>query len=280
MIQLRLTSEAFEQDIRPLVTSFFPKEELTVFYDGQAAEEGFRYLLTGEWGEDGFLLCLYRGADTEKAVQSEQKALPLAERKRYRDEVKRAVYRMLSAETGRTLPWGTLTGVRPVKQVLERLMAGEPPESVDAFLQKEYYCSKEKRELSLAVATKEKKLLTRLDYENSYSLYLGIPFCPTTCLYCSFTSYPLERFGHLTGDYVKALKREIAASADLLSGKRLATVYFGGGTPTALSTEELREVIAAVKAHFPVEQATEWTVEAGRPDSITPEKLTIRKRES
>lgn len=279
MIQLRLTSEAFEQDIRPLVTSFFPKEELTVFYDGQAAEEGFRYLLTGEWGEDGFLLCLYRGADTEKAVQSEQKALPLAERKCYRDEVKRAVYRMLSAETGRTLPWGTLTGVRPVKQVLERLMAGEPPESVDAFLQKEYYCSKDKRELSLAVATKEKKLLTRLDYENSYSLYLGIPFCPTTCLYCSFTSYPLERFGHLTGDYVKALKREIAASADLLSGIRLATVYFGGGTPTALSTEELREVIAAVKAHFPVEQATEWTVEAGRPDSITPEKLTMLMEE-
>ena len=229
MIQLRLTNEAFEQDIRPLVTSFFPKEELTVFYDGEAAEEGFRYLLTGEWGEDGFLLCLYRDTDRARAVQSERKALPLTERKRYRDEVKRAVYRMLSAETGRTLPWGTLTGVRPVKQVLERLIEGESPESIDAFLQTEYYCSKEKRELSLTVATKEKELLTQLDYKNSYSLYLGIPFCPTTCLYCSFTSYPLERFGHLTGDYVEALKREIAASADLLSGKRLATVYFGGG---------------------------------------------------
>ncbi len=278
MIRLKLTSEAFEQDIRPLMKSFFPKEELVVSYGGEETEEDFRYLLTGEWGEDGFLLSLYRN-DKKEAVQKERQTVPLSERKRYRDEVKRGVYRMLSAETGRTLPWGTLTGVRPVKQVLERLEAGESPESIDAFLQKEYYCSREKRELSLAVAAKEKKLLTQLDYKNSYSLYLGIPFCPTTCLYCSFTSYPLERFGRFTGAYVEAVKREIAASAELLSEKRLATVYFGGGTPTALSAKELREVLRTVKAYFPVEQAAEWTVEAGRPDSITEEKLQMLMEE-
>ena len=275
MIRLKLTNEAFEQDIRPLIKSFFPKEELVVSYEGEETEADFLYLLTGEWNEDGFLLLLYRNADLTKAVREEKQEVPLAERKRYRDEVKRAVYRIMSGETGRSLPWGTLTGVRPVKQVLERMEAGESPESIDSFLQKEYYCSKEKRELSLAVAAKEKKLLSQLDYKNSYSLYLGIPFCPTTCLYCSFTSYPLERFGHLTGDYVKALKREIAASAKLLSQKRLAAVYFGGGTPTALSAGQLREVICAVKEYFPVEQAAEWTVEAGRPDSITEEKLQM-----
>lgn len=279
MIRLKLTDEAFEQDIRPLIKSFFPKEELIVSYKGEEAGADFRYLLTGEWGEDGFLLLLYREPDREKAVQEEKQTLPLTDRKRYRDEVKRAVYRMLSKETGQVLPWGTLTGVRPVKQVLERMEAGESPEAIDAFLQREYYCSKEKRDLSLAVAAKEKKLLTQLDYKNSYSLYLGVPFCPTTCLYCSFTSYPLERFGHLTGDYVKALKREIAASASFLSEKRLATVYFGGGTPTALSVAELREVIRTVKSYFPVRQAAEWTVEAGRPDSITPEKLQMLMEE-
>lgn len=274
MIRLQLTSEAFEQDVRPLIKSFFAKEELVVSYE-DGPENDWNYLLKGDWGEDGFCLSLYRAGERETAVQEEKCAVPLAEKKRYRDEVKRAVYRMLSAETKKTLPWGTLTGVRPVKQVLERLEAGESKEAIDEFLQTEYYCSKEKRELSLSVAAKEKELLTKLDYKNSYSLYLGIPFCPTTCLYCSFTSYPLERFGHQTGDYVEALKREIAASADLLSHKRLATIYFGGGTPTALSAEELREVIRTVKDYFPVEQVAEWTVEAGRPDTITTEKLQM-----
>ncbi len=298
MIRLHLTSEDFEQDIRPLYKSFFPKEELMVSFgggpesvlaggtDGMTADaEGTdnddasaasgRYLLAGDWREEGFTLSLYRDGDLSCAVQKEEKKVPFTGRKKFRDEVKRAVYRMLSRETGKELPWGTLTGVRPVKQVLERLETGEEPESIDAFLQEEYYCSKEKRDLSLAVAKKEKELLTAIDYKNSYSLYVGIPFCPTTCLYCSFTSYPLSRFGHQTGAYVEALKKEIEASAELLADKRLATVYFGGGTPTALSAEELRDVIRTVKKYFPTERIAEWTVEAGRPDTITTEKLQM-----
>ncbi len=288
MIRLHLTSEAFEQDIRPLYMSFFPKEEYVFSYGSgkpvnlelgtgnvDVPADWGRYLLCGEWKEDGFVLCLFRDGDLSEAVQQEKKAVAFAERKKFRDEVKRAVYRMLSRETGKELPWGTLTGVRPVKQVLERLEAGEAPESIDAFLREEYYCSKEKRALSLSVAAKEKELLTALDYKNSYSLYVGIPFCPTTCLYCSFTSYPLSRFGHQTGSYVEALKKEIEASAELLADKRLATVYFGGGTPTALSAEELRDVIRTVKKYFPTEAIAEWTVEAGRPDTITTEKLQM-----
>lgn len=274
MIRILLTNESFEQDIRPLIKSFFPKEELTVSYD-EGFEEDWNYLLKGEWKEDGFCLFLYKEGERSDAIREERCSVLLSDRKKYRDEVKRGVYRMLSEETKKELPWGTLTGVRPVKQVLERLEAGESEESIDSFLREEYYCSEEKRCLSLSVAAKEKELLTKLDYKNSYSLYVGIPFCPTTCLYCSFTSYPLERFGHLTGDYVKQLKREIAASAGLLEGKRLATVYFGGGTPTALTAEELRDVIRTVKEYFPTEQAAEWTVEAGRPDTITSEKLQM-----
>ncbi|MBQ8798603.1 MAG: coproporphyrinogen dehydrogenase HemZ [Lachnospiraceae bacterium] len=275
MIRLHLTNEAFEQDIRPLLKSFFPRTEVSVSFGENEPEKDWTYLLRGIWKEDGFLLFLYKDGESETPVQSEEKTVELAERKRYRDEVKRAVYRMLTAETGRELPWGTLTGVRPVKQVLERIEAGESAETIDAFLKEEYYCSEEKRALSLAVAKKENELLTKIDYKNSYSLYVGIPFCPTTCLYCSFTSYPLSRFGHQTGAYVEALKKEIQASAGLLRDKRLATVYFGGGTPTALSAEELRDVIRTVKAYFPVEQIEEWTVEAGRPDTITTEKLQM-----
>jgi len=275
MIRLQLTNESFEQDIRPLYKSFFPKEELCVSFGEELPAGEFRYLLAGVWEEDGFCLSLYRNGDVSDKVRTEEQKVAISDRKRYRDEVKRAVYRMLSAETAMELPWGTLTGVRPVKQVLERLEAGEPEASIDAFLKEEYYCSEEKRNLSLAVARKEKELLEKIDYKNSYSLYLGVPFCPTTCLYCSFTSYPLSKFGHQTGAYVEALKREIEAGAGLLREKRLATIYFGGGTPTALSAEELRDVIRTVKDYFPTEQAAEWTVEAGRPDSITEEKLRM-----
>lgn len=275
MIRLQLTNESFEQDIRPLYKSFFPKEELCVSFGEKLPAGEFRYLLAGVWEEDGFCLSLYRNGDVSDKVRTEEQKVAISDRKRYRDEVKRAVYRMLSAETAMELPWGTLTGVRPVKQVLERLEAGEPEASIDAFLKEEYYCSEEKRNLSLAVARKEKELLEKIDYKNSYSLYLGVPFCPTTCLYCSFTSYPLSKFGHQTGAYVEALKREIEAGAALLREKRLATIYFGGGTPTALSAEELRDVIRTVKDYFPTEQAAEWTVEAGRPDSITEEKLRM-----
>lgn len=278
MIGLQLTGDAFEQDIRPLLKSFFPKEELVISYE-ETPEGDWRYLLRGEWREDGFTLSLFRDGACAVAVQKETGTVALTERKLFRDEVKRAVYRMLSAETKKTLPWGTLTGVRPVKQVLERIEAGESKESIDAFLKEEYYCSPEKRELSLAVAEKENTLLSAIDYKNSYSLYVGIPFCPTTCLYCSFTSYPLSRFGNQTEAYVEALLKEIKESAALLSEKRLATIYFGGGTPTALSAEQLQRVISAVKKYFPTEQAVEWTVEAGRPDTITREKLEMLQAE-
>lgn len=278
MIGLQLTGDAFEQDIRPLLKSFFPKEELVISYE-ETPEGDWRYLLRGEWREDGFTLSLFRDGACAVAVQKEIGTVALTERKLFRDEVKRAVYRMLSAETKKTLPWGTLTGVRPVKQVLERIEAGESKESIDAFLKEEYYCSPEKRALSLAVAEKENTLLSAIDYKNSYSLYVGIPFCPTTCLYCSFTSYPLSRFGNQTEAYVEALLKEIKESAALLSEKRLATIYFGGGTPTALSAEQLQRVISAVKQYFPTEQAVEWTVEAGRPDTITREKLEMLQAE-
>lgn len=274
MIEIRLTSEAFEQDIRPLIKSFFPREDTTVVYgDTSVTTENIEKRITGKWREDGFSMTVEQPDGTVN--QREEGQVSFSEHKLFRDEVKRAVYRMLERETGHGLPWGTLTGVRPVKPVLERLEAGMNPEDIAGFLQKEYYCSREKQKLSLSVAQKEKYLLDKIDYKNSYSLYLGIPFCPTTCLYCSFTSYPLSKFGSLTQNYVDALKREIAASAGLMGNKKLATVYFGGGTPTALTAAQLRDVIRCCREYFPLEQVFEFTVEAGRPDTITEEKLQM-----
>ena len=288
MIKLYMAAEEYEQDIRPLVKSFFPDEELEVeykLYTGTIEElQTENKCICFLAGEKDIRLLYVQGTEVferEKKQVDEPENGSAAEdaavvwHKHYRDELKRALYRLLSRVTGKTLPWGTLTGIRPTKQVLELLEEQEAEEEIRRLFTEKYYCSVEKQDLSLQVAKKELALLQDLDYKESYSLYIGIPFCPTTCLYCSFTSYPLEKFRKYTDVYLEALKKEIAYAAECFPHKKLVTVYFGGGTPTTLSAEQLRDLIQTVKKHFPLQHLKEWTVEAGRPDSITEEKLRV-----
>lgn len=120
-----------------------------------------------------------------------------------------------------------------------------------------------------------RKLLEPLDYERGYSLYVGIPFCPTTCLYCSFTSYPIEKWRGRTGLYLEALFKELEYTARKMEGRPLDTVYFGGGTPTSLPAEDLEALLSRLEQLFDLSRVLEFTVEAGRPDSITPDKLKV-----
>ena len=117
-----------------------------------------------------------------------------------------------------------------------------------------------------------------VDYENGYSLYIGIPFCPTTCLYCSFTSFPIGKWQGRTELYLNALFREMEYVAEKMRGRVLDTIYFGGGTPTSLSPEDLDAILNKVESTFPMDQVKEFTVEAGRPDSITREKLEVLRK--
>ncbi|CBL35652.1 Coproporphyrinogen III oxidase and related Fe-S oxidoreductases [butyrate-producing bacterium SM4/1] len=181
----------------------------------------------------------------------------------------------MSGLTGRTLPWGTLTGIRPTKIALTRLYEGMSEEEIRDYMRETYLTSREKIQLSLDVARREKELLSAVDYENGYSLYIGIPFCPTTCLYCSFTSFPIGKWQGRTGLYLNALFREMDYVAEKMKGRPLDTVYFGGGTPTSLSPEDLDAILDKVERTFPMDQVKEFTVEAGRPDSITEEKLQV-----
>ena len=139
-------------------------------------------------------------------------------------------------------------------------------------------CSREKSRLSLEIAKREREILKNIDYENGYSLYIGIPFCPTTCLYCSFTSYPIISWEKRMEDYIQALFREIAYTAEYFSDKKLNTIYFGGGTPTTLSSEYLDRLLAKVEESLDLTYLQEYTVEAGRPDSVTREKLEVLRR--
>ena len=182
---------------------------------------------------------------------------------------------MLKKRTGKELPWGTLTGIRPTKIAMTRLDQGEDEESIRSFMRDMYLTSKEKIDLSVEVAKRERELLSHIDYETGYSLYVGIPFCPTTCLYCSFTSYPIGAWEKKVHLYLEALFKELDYVAEKMKGRTLDTVYFGGGTPTSLKAEELDALLTKIENTFDLSKVQEFTVEAGRPDSITEDKFKV-----
>ena len=201
-----------------------------------------------------------------------------------KNELKQLLYRVLSAYTGKELPWGTLTGIRPTKiamQFLEENAPGTQNPMTEAdilsYMQETYYCSEEKALLAIDIAKREKRILADIHYEKGYSLYIGIPFCPTTCLYCSFTSFPIFSWKDRVGEYLTALEKEIDFVREACQDKILDSVYIGGGTPTTLEPEELRRLLSKVRASFDFSQVKEFTVEAGRADSITRDKLRALK---
>ncbi len=214
------------------------------------------------------------------------------------DHFKRGLYNALTDLTGRTLPWGFLTGVRPAKRAMEFISSYDGDinkvEIISAFSEK-YMTSEKKARLALDVALNETEILNDhgISYDDGsdrgFSVYVGIPFCPTTCLYCSFPSIPMDRCDQkLISDYMRSLCFEIRESRRIYSerflkkgcdtdGLQPSSVYIGGGTPTALSAQELEELIACIKNCFIIKEDIEFCVEAGRPDSITAEKLQVLK---
>ena len=193
-------------------------------------------------------------------------------------DVNLAVYNLMCRYTGKTLPWGLMTGVHPAKPILKMLEQGIGEDEIFNFFGTTYKCDKLKQELIFDIAKREYGILKSIDYKNTYSLYIGIPFCPTTCVYCSFTSFSLEKFSTYVEDYLKALIREIEETARLITKKKLVTVYVGGGTPTSLTALQLDILLRKIKTEFDFSSVIEFTVEAGRPDSITREKLQVMKK--
>lgn len=191
--------------------------------------------------------------------------------------VRSAVYHMLKEKTGQHFPWGMLTGIRPAKTINTYMDTGlTKAESIKKMIET-YEMSPEKAELAATVATAERSILEKAD-KNRISLYIGIPFCPTRCLYCSFTSYPIDIYKTKVDGYVEALIKELKFLGEKAQGKRLDSIYIGGGTPTSLSAEHLDKIMAAVLETFDLSNILEYTVEAGRPDTITAEKLKVIKK--
>nr|MCR5417797.1 coproporphyrinogen dehydrogenase HemZ [Lachnospiraceae bacterium] len=141
-----------------------------------------------------------------------------------------------------------------------------------------YHVSKAKAELAADIAIREEKLIKRLDPDKGFSLYVGVPFCPTRCLYCSFTSNAIGACSRLVEPTLEAMKKEIRDAGSILRHNRPDTVYIGGGTPTSLSAEQLEDLMGAIGESFDLSGTLEYTVEAGRADSITPEKLSVIRK--
>ena len=299
MIGLLIQDNAYEQDIRELLMSFYPgetyahevRDELWFYVETRLGQGEISVLIWdrdggGDGGRNG--LDQGRGEDCPAGTSPEEEgpvswklamartgASDLSDHSATKNVVKKMFYQMLMERTGARLPWGSLTGIRPTKIALTRLEEGWSGDDIRSFMKETYMASDEKINLSLEIAAREKKLLEPLDYERGYSLYVGIPFCPTTCLYCSFTSYPISKWTGRTGLYLEALFKELEYTAGKMKGRPLDTIYFGGGTPTSLPAEDIHAILCKLEDLFATAHALEFTGEAGRPDSITEEKLQV-----
>ncbi|MBE5825623.1 MAG: coproporphyrinogen dehydrogenase HemZ [Butyrivibrio sp.] len=248
-----IKEDKFQYDIHSLFKAFYPQEEVRV--------------LIGEQGDN---------KDKEKDI-SAQDEISFIDVDRSKNDLKKDIYKLLSQKTGKVLPWGDLTGIRPTRIAMNLIDEGMSDEEIAAYMKDTYLVSDEKTALAIDIARREKEILKDIDYENGYSLYLGIPFCPTTCLYCSFTSYPIGAYKDLVDTYISCLEKEIDYVAEEFAGKTLDTVYIGGGTPTTLEPSQIRRLIGYMRDKLDMSGVKEFTVESGRPDSITRDKLKAMK---
>ena len=271
MLAVRLNRENYEYDVQALLKSFYPEEPLRVITPESREQE----IREGEqewsvWIEEPTARMQLAGRDIQWRHEEKEGA--------FKDCFKRFFYRSLVDITGRELPWGNLTGIRPTKLAYAMLEEGMSDRVIIEELKRTHYVSREKCELSIDIARRERELLSGIHYQGGYSLYIGIPFCPSTCLYCSFTSYPIAAYRERVDRYIDCVIREMEYVSQCYGDKILDTIYIGGGTPTTLEPEQLDRLIGSLKSLFDFSTVQEFTVEAGRADSITRDKLEVLRR--
>ena len=260
MIQITVNSEMYAYDMYHITKAFCPGVQIEQKVDKEQVN-----VVEIKIEEDVLII-------------SEDEIKGIEDRKLKKRRVNICLYKWLKQVTGKELAWGIMTGVRPTKPIMSLMEQGLSDEEVAAWMQENYQITDEKAKLGIEVAKKEKSLLDQLDYENGYSIYIGIPFCPTTCSYCSFTSYPIHAWKNRVDEYVDAVCKELEFIATVSKNKKLNTVYMGGGTPTTLESEQLDRILTHLEKYFSFDDLKEITVEAGRPDSITREKLEVLKK--
>lgn len=267
-MNLYLKNHNFHFELENLTRLFFPNEKITVIRDFSEPQPPYIYTEVSDKITISVNIGSFNKSETAvKKLTDDDNELVSAQ----------LLYKLLCDFTGLTQPWGILTGVRPVK-LLRRLAEESNEEQAVKKFEKDFFVSNEKIALSRETEHNERKIL-ELSKPESFSLYVGIPFCPSRCSYCSFVMASIERAEKLIEPYTKLLCEEIKRTAEIANklGLRLETVYFGGGTPTTLSAEQLDTVLGTVNNSFDMSTCREFTVEAGRPDTIDIAKLFALK---
>jgi len=291
-----VNEEHFAYDVHSMMKAFYPGKNIRCITFNRAKEDGisdekediFAYIRFSQSGADFCLEGQEHCFVYEKENGEETSAETFLKAKRYKDEFNIFLYKKLSAHTGKELPWGNLTGIRPTKIACGMLDEGRSPEEILDFYRLRHFVSDKKAQLGLDIASRERQILESIareplgddthGYTRGYSLYIGIPFCPTTCLYCSFTSFPIAGYRKMVESYIDCVIKEMEFISKHYAHKILDSVYIGGGTPTTLAAEQLDRLITNLKSLFDFDTVKEFTVEAGRADSITEDKLSVLYR--
>ena len=267
-MNLYVKNHNFHFELENLTRLFFPNEKITVIRDFSEPQPPYIYTEVSDKITISVNIGSFNKSETAvKKLTDDDNELVSAQ----------LLYKLLCDFTGLTQPWGLLTGVRPVKLLRKLAEESNEEQAVKKFLN-DFFVSNEKIALSRETEHNERKIL-ELSRPESFSLYVGIPFCPSRCSYCSFVMASIERAEKLIEPYTKLLCEEIKRTAEIANklGLRLETVYFGGGTPTTLSAEQLDTVLRTVNKCFDMSTCREFTVEAGRPDTIDSAKLFALK---
>ncbi len=274
---LRIFGHDFHYECESLCRVYFPNEKINIVYDDSGEDD--KTVITRCTPIDGGNLISVDadiGGETRHA-ESEVKVPEDELRDKSELRVCRHIFELLSDVTGYTPPWGLQTGVRPSKLMLN-LIKDMGVEGALRYFKEDLLVSEEKTSLAYTVASAEEKIIN-LSEKNSFSLYVSIPFCPTRCSYCSFVSHSIANSNarKLLPDYLEKLAEEIKITGEIASelGLKLESVYFGGGTPGVLEAPQMDRLLSAIEKSFDLSNIREYTVEVGRPDTVTPEKLRI-----
>lgn len=256
-IKIKLNNMKYRYDVYQMFNIYFPLDEIKFLDDGDYIVNILDGKIEFKYGE----------------YYNESKIL-----ENIKEDIKKLVFSSLKELTKEEYPWGILVGIRPSKIALKYLEEGKIEEEIIKIFEIKHLASKKKAKLCIEIAKTEEKFVNK--ESNSIAIYIGMAFCPTRCFYCSFAANPIVGNKKLVNPYLQALIKEISAMKKYVNDRKLniESVYFGGGTPTAVNNEEFEDVMKEVYEAFVKDKnLKEFTVECGRPDSITSEKLQTMK---
>ena len=270
----------YKYELEGVMKLFIPAKLFELIYtDKYEAVEGDYAFIRRKKGRANTLLYVYV---CYKGRTARRSAVIGNDVERYDNEcelvLSQLLFKVMTKLTGKDAKWGIITGIRPVKRVNLMLSQGKGKQEIYQTMSERFLCSDEKIDIAYKTAKTQSRILSELD-ERSFSLYISIPFCPTRCSYCSFVSQSIEGCMKLIPEYVDKLCEEIEYTAKIVqeNGLVLDTIYFGGGTPTTLEASQLDKIMKTIADRFDLSKLREYTVEAGRSDTITAEKLQVLK---